>query len=245
MNFAHRVSCGVVIILAGMPRSGSTWQEAMVLSALRTLGIRVEYSGYWDYARHVNMNRTEADSYYRTERAHASAWTPESVVVYKSHEFRWDLLHLCKRHIVFTSHRCLEHMIGSMIRAWNPGILTMWKTILNDYDTWLRHGAIDMVYDTAVTHSQHAAQKIGTALARMFHKNESEYTFAAIVNNANTFVRDTYVVSADEVSRIIRNITHHPNIPFCSNLSSPTSSSSGTPSTLRAAQRKDVEDVRI
>lgn len=219
-----------------------------MLSALRTLGIRVEHSGYWDYARHVHMNRTEADSYYRMEHARMSALTSESVVVYKSHEFRLDLLHLCKRHIVFTSHRCMEHMVGSMIRAWSTGILSMWTTILHDYDMWLRHGAVDMDYDASVTHSQHAAHRIGTILASIFHKNESEYTFPSIESDANTLVHDTYVVSADVVARIVRNITRHPNIPFCSNLSSSTrtpASPSGTPSTLGAAQRKEVKKVRI
>ena len=189
------------------------------------------------------MSRAEADSYYRAEHAHTSALTPESVVVYKSHEFRSDLLHFCKRHIVFTSHRCMEHMIGSMIRAWSPSILSTWTTILHDYDMWLRHGAIDMDYDVWVAHSQRAAQRIGMTLARTFYKNESEYTFPSIVSDANTFVHDTYVVSANEIARIVRNVTRHPDISFCSNLSSPTSSSSG--GTLGAAQRKEIEKVRV
>ena len=41
-----------MVLLGGMPRSGSTWQDDMVKKGLGLLGRRPSYDAYWDYRDH-------------------------------------------------------------------------------------------------------------------------------------------------------------------------------------------------
>jgi len=211
---ASRLTCGVVIVLAGMPRSGSTWEERMVLSALDVLGVPVGHSGYWDYARHVHMSVDNATSYYRREYVAWASLTATSVVVYKSHEYRDDLAAACGgRHIVLTSHRCMEAQVRSMARAWSPASLSEWSRILDDYDRWLHAGALDMDYDAAVVDPSRTSRRIGTWLAAALNRSTTGRTFPAILSNANPNVRPRYEVN-DTALREMK-LPRHPNLRSC------------------------------
>ena len=49
--------CGLVVVEAGAPRTGSTQQAKLILTALEALGLgdKVSDAGYWDWANHEKL----------------------------------------------------------------------------------------------------------------------------------------------------------------------------------------------
>ena len=154
-----------MVLLGGMPRSGSTWQDTMVLSGLQRLGRPPAYHSYWDYPKHLShiMNDTAAQKWYAAERLAWSRLQPTSIVVYKTHEFSGAATRFCRRTAVFTTHRCFEGTLRSKIgRKWitatdamNASSLVFdVKRDLRQFAQWKRFGALDIDYDAAVAHPE-------------------------------------------------------------------------------------------
>ena len=109
--------CALMVLAAGMPRAGSTWQGKMVSSALQQLGVPAQHQNYWDYPKHTHMNRSKAAAWYANEYRAWSKLSSNAVVLYKSHEFVQDATKLCNRTAVVTIHRCLDHELKSIVGA--------------------------------------------------------------------------------------------------------------------------------
>ena len=163
MNAPHQ--CALMVLLGGMPRSGSTWQDTMVFSGLQRLGRTPDYHAYWDYPKHIShtMNDTAAEQWYAAERLAWSRLKPTSIVVYKTHEFAGAATRFCRRTAVFTTHRCFEGALRSKIgRKWitaddaiNASSLVF--NVMRDlrqFAQWKRFGALDIEYDAAVAHPE-------------------------------------------------------------------------------------------
>eukprot|EP00622_Pseudochattonella_farcimen_P002039 FR736891.1.p1 GENE.FR736891.1~~FR736891.1.p1 ORF type:complete len:238 (+),score=16.50 FR736891.1:350-1063(+) len=166
MNATKLVRCGVMIIMAGMPRTGSTWQMAMVRSAANVLNISIAHSGYWDYAAHAKMSHEKTEAYYRHEYSEWEKLTEDSVLLYKSHEYNPVIPSKCKRQIIFTSHRCLEDQLGSFVAAFKvanttDNILNVLHSSAYHYDMWRKHNALDLDYHLARQNSFLASNIIG------------------------------------------------------------------------------------
>ena len=57
-----RRECGLVVVEAGAPRTGSTQQERLINVALKELGLsdKVSDCGYYDWANHAKLDAAEA-----------------------------------------------------------------------------------------------------------------------------------------------------------------------------------------
>ena len=169
MNYTRLAArCGTMIVAAGMPRSGSTWQYAMALAALEDLGVQPEHTGYWDYAAHARMTPEAADAYYAREYAAWSNLSADAVLLYKTHEYKPMMLSLCERNIVLTQHRCIEDMMASANASWHLGsrqMLALLQDWAADYDSWRQHEVLDVNYDLLKVCPEDAATLIGTYIA--------------------------------------------------------------------------------
>ena len=168
----HR--CALMVLVAGMPRSGSTWQFHMIKRALELMGRRASHSGYWDLAKHKRMNETAAAAYYARERALWSRLAEPAVVVYKSHEFVPEATRFCRHTAVLTTHRCFEAALRSQIgRGWitaeaaaDPGYLVrVMRRDLVEFEQWKRLGALDFDYDEAARYPEESMAAIMHFLA--------------------------------------------------------------------------------
>ena len=152
----HR--CALMVLVAGMPRSGSTWQFQMVKRALEFMGRGASHAGYWDLAKHHRMTEPAAAASSARERALWRRLAGPAVVVYKSHEFAPEATRFCRHTAVLTTHRCFEAALRSQIgRGWitaeaaaNPGYLVrLMRKDLVEFEQWKRLGALDFDYDEA------------------------------------------------------------------------------------------------
>ena len=212
IDISRLKNCGVMIIMAGMPRSGSTWQYEMVKSVLKTLKISIHH-GYWDYARHIRMNNSDSRSYYRNEYKKWSTLDNKSVLLYKTHEYKPELLSVCKKNIIFTSHRCLEDELGSMYTSWHIGMksLNITYQLVKEYDMWRKHYTFDIDYDVAKTQPERTIRLIGEWL--MFNMNLSVgyLRFKPVLVEANAGIPSSK-------SQAWPNNFHtfkHPTLKFC------------------------------
>jgi len=189
LDASRLVRCGTMIILAGMPRAGSTWQQSMVFSALAQLGVPVAHRGYWDFAHHVRANATAAHAYYEREYCAWAHLSDDAVLVYKTHEFAPALAAtVCARRIVFTIHRCLDDELGSMRRGFNltaHGGEHALRVAVAHYDRWVAHGAIDMDYDEARRRPAQASALVGAHLAWRLGRDSRGAVFPAVAEEAN------------------------------------------------------------
>ena len=60
-----RRECGLVVVVAGAPRTGSTQQERLVNVALKELALtdKVSDAGYYEWAKHAKLEGAEAREY--------------------------------------------------------------------------------------------------------------------------------------------------------------------------------------
>ena len=114
------VACGHAILLAGMPRAGSTLQVQLVRKALRYLGVSAAPapSFLWNLPKHLNQTREEAAAHYAKEDAFWRHNTSAaSVLVYQMHEYDAEALRLCRKVTVLTQHRDLLDAYASAVAA--------------------------------------------------------------------------------------------------------------------------------
>ena len=149
-QYAHAVpagvTCGHAILLAGMPRAGSTLQVQLVKKALQYLGVTAAPapSFLWNLPKHLNQTREEAAALYAKED---SFWrhntSSDSVLLYQLHEFDAEALRLCRNVTVLTQHRNLLDAYGSAVSAFGMsedvsaahavGTIKLWT---RDYKAW-------------------------------------------------------------------------------------------------------------
>ena len=161
-----------MLLMTGMPRSGSTWQSAMVRSALQQLRVKVAVSGYWDMAQHVGMKPADAKRYYLREHERWRKIRPGAVLVYKSHEFRKSATAICENTTAITMRRCPEDIMRSFVRAGWLGsspepraIASTMRLYLRYHAEWLAFGALDMSYEWAVRNPKAMMDRIVGFLA--------------------------------------------------------------------------------
>ena len=171
--------CQLVVILAGMPRAGSTWEQKLVKAALAKLHLEVAHVSYWDYPKHVSMNSRDAELWYKSETNSLSRLTRNSTVLFKTHEFTEEPTKLCQHAIAFTSHRCLDDELRSAAGAgWMPAradnFANAIRTWAAAYRRWKLWGAIDVDYDQALKNPSAAFRIIIDHVAFAINVKQSE-----------------------------------------------------------------------
>ena len=167
------VTCKAAILVAGMPRSGSTLQCALVEKALEHLQVSAArpagMDAYWDGPRHGGIDgcsdgrlrpSCSASAYYASEEAGWRKLTANDVVVYKMHDYDTEALRLCSTQIVVTQHRTLLDEYTSAVTAFNmtadvaashaAGSIKIW---MENYAKWKQNapgGALDIRYEDVV-----------------------------------------------------------------------------------------------
>eukprot|EP00055_Hartaetosiga_balthica_P007058 m.23783 g.23783 ORF g.23783 m.23783 type:complete len:313 (+) comp5585_c0_seq1:129-1067(+) len=155
--------CGLVVVCAGAPRSGSTLQFGIVHEVTKTLvmlGGRLgglhsfHNAGYW--MQHVhNNNEAMGIQFEKTIRRKINEWDRNSIIIVKSHDFDEALLTLCNNYVAFTTYRDpLDVMASYVRRNWisNTAVNTMCSSvahILNRHATWARYASINTKYETS------------------------------------------------------------------------------------------------
>ena len=164
--------CRAVLVVAGLPRSGSTAQSRLLAHALHQLRQQPVDLGYWAWEQHARWNSsrrqwllpTRAESSW-TANWTASQWQrlqPSSLVTYKSHEFDGSLAHaMCDRSVVLLTSRCLEDMLGSWVRVgWAEPRLRSLRPLLLDaaahYAMWKAVGALEIRHEEMRAHPEQA-----------------------------------------------------------------------------------------
>ena len=121
--FATNPQCRLAIIMAGVPRGGSTAQLRWLRTALHTLGVTEAHHSYWNFHWHDPTahfpNGTRA--YVAALNATVASFGNDDVVLFKTHEYDPRLWSMCRQQVVFTTHRNPVDMMRSANRAgWFP-----------------------------------------------------------------------------------------------------------------------------
>jgi len=156
------VTCKAAIFVAGMPRTGSTLQLALVLRALQHLQVSVKgnSAAFWNQPRHAGWDAAAASSYYAQVDSMWKGLTADDVVVYKTHNFDGEALRLCSTQIVVTQHRNLLDEYTSAVTAFNmtadvavshaAGSIKIWMADYRDWKQNATEGALDVRYEDVV-----------------------------------------------------------------------------------------------
>ena len=216
MDASKLVQCGAVIILAGMPRTGSTWQMEMVKSVANALNVTIEHSGYWDYAKHIGMDAKDAKRYYESEYQQWAKLRPDSVIAYKSHEFDSTLVSKCQKQVIFTSHRCLEDELGSASKSWNVSTKVFLNNIVHEYTMWKKYNTLDMDYDNARKHPHLAINMVGFWLALSLNISIPPHVkFDPVLMEANPGIPSSTASLDTPTTMSLRQHFKHPVLRFC------------------------------
>jgi hypothetical protein len=181
--FEHPPSgaCGTMLMMAGMARSGSTWQRQLVESALKYLDVSYVDGGYWDFPQHVHHSVEEARKEYKERRQFLEGLSNDSIILYKSHEFVPKAINLCRKTIVFTCHRCVE---GAILSAAGLGwtdlnnasyIAERLSKSIDNYAAWKQFGALDIDYDVSKEQPMQTLQLIVDYLALHLDVSAKKY----------------------------------------------------------------------
>eukprot|EP00306_Pavlova_sp_CCMP459_P006363 CAMPEP_0185163050 /NCGR_PEP_ID=MMETSP1139-20130426/7456_1 /TAXON_ID=298111 /ORGANISM="Pavlova sp., Strain CCMP459" /LENGTH=271 /DNA_ID=CAMNT_0027728399 /DNA_START=76 /DNA_END=891 /DNA_ORIENTATION=+ len=137
------LGCRLVVIAAGMARSGSTLQERLLEAALTWLRVRVHMKGYWELYRHnsrilLKSNPEQLQSMASSFAKRLNNLTSNAVVLFKSHEYDGRLVRLCRKHLVFTSHRHPIEVLISRASLWglNKEPLVVLRRTLSRHACW-------------------------------------------------------------------------------------------------------------
>ena len=97
-----------------------------------------------------------------------ASWTRDTVVLYKSHEYKPELLNLCSRSVVLMTHAsCIERAVRSVvaarfIEADRDAVFGHLRIAFDDMFAWRQHAALDQGLDELL------ADPVG-ALAAVYH----------------------------------------------------------------------------
>lgn len=126
-----RLNCSLVVISAGIPRSGSTMQDtllAMAIGLVRGPG-RGPLKMFWNYHWHASHKLNNSSQVYTASSERLNHLPPGSVVLMKTHQYDERLVKLCNAYIAFTTHRHPVEMIKSASGAgW--GTMRNWRPFL-------------------------------------------------------------------------------------------------------------------
>lgn len=172
----QRQECGLVVVEAGAPRAGSTQQFRLIHLALSELGLadKVSDAGYYEWPEHAKLDaraarahnqelevwaRREGIRVLRICVADAPAqrkmanWTRDTVVLYKSHEYKPALLRLCDKAVTLITHgSCIERTVRSVvaarfIEANRDAVVGHLHLAFEDLFKWKQHAALDQGLD--------------------------------------------------------------------------------------------------
>ena len=149
--------CALALVAAGFKRTGSTMQEGLVRHALRQLCLPIAATDYWEAPIHVNQAAAPSLAAFQKVMDRRHVWSdPNAVLLYKSHQFKQNLLGVCRQTIIFTSHRCVRDVVASGIavgwtsaRATPQSVVKFFTNSLAEYERWKLVGALDIGYEMA------------------------------------------------------------------------------------------------
>ena len=152
--FVTPTRCRLLVIAAGMQRSGSTLQAVLAAKALEFLGVK-EYSvAYWNYFLHNMANLTRDDMLKHHDRQQRLIRSmnndTNAIAIFKTHQYDPILLGFCRNQLLLTTHRDLRHTVASIQNAaWASNEKEMADIIdenVGNYECWKMHGPIDVEY---------------------------------------------------------------------------------------------------
>ena len=115
-RFERPPNCKLVVIVAGMPRTGSTLLIELVHDAVRQAlsqsGLKVVNISYWRLDRHLGTKGGQAVNWRPTELPDDT-----DVIVTKTHEYDSEVLGLCERNLVILSSREPAAQVTSVANA--------------------------------------------------------------------------------------------------------------------------------
>jgi len=158
--------CRLGVVVAGLPRSGSSTQYNMTIEITRGLFSDEEHfhSLYWDFHKHMRLKPKYVDQHLIRTQAKLLRMGEDDVVVTKCHEYKPQLLRLCRKTVVLLSRRNLIESARSIIKAnWLSGkrfeefsseeysarIRGFLEASINRYECWKQHSdlAIEVEFE--------------------------------------------------------------------------------------------------
>jgi hypothetical protein len=140
LRYNASASCGLAIISAGAPRSGSTAQHSFIQRAVGELRpLRPEITGFWNWHLKANWPQAKAEAHVANTNRRLRATTGENVVIYKSHSFNRELAQLCGRQLVFTMRRDVFSLALSLGRTWgvrDQHVVSYISSAFSNYACW-------------------------------------------------------------------------------------------------------------
>lgn len=165
-------ACRHIVLLAGMPRAGSTLQELLATRALELLGAAPAIRAYWDWPKHVSMSQRDSKRAYHKEERLWAKLRQNSTVLYKSHEYAAEAIGFCSHTHVLTCHRQLLHEFISAVGGFGLSLdeETARRFVTGsaaEYSQWREvAGALDQRYEDMEAQLQRSYGQIVRWLAR-------------------------------------------------------------------------------
>lgn len=184
----------------------------LVHLSLNTLGVHYHEKDYWNWPVHAHLPADEAKLWYETELKEWASYTPDDVVLYKSHEYNSTLLTLCAKSLVLLSHPgCIERVLRSVVAAkfippdegWVTGHLDI---VLHDFERWSRHATVDISNEALKASPLHTAAIVHHAVAMALNRPYAVRDFSqdakALTDQSNKEI--PHRENSAEVNRRIR-----------------------------------------
>mmetsp|Transcript_19776 Transcript_19776/g.64294 ORF Transcript_19776/g.64294 Transcript_19776/m.64294 type:complete len:284 (+) Transcript_19776:44-895(+) len=144
-------ACRVAFILAGAPRSGSTYVWKITNEILESIGFNPTYTGYYRYDIHTHMSRAKSEEFVRETQELWSNFTNRSILVLKSHEYREELLtDYCDQSLVLTGYRNLSAVAASALRlGWfqAPALRRFLSDYTRNHHCWAAHSSFNIAFE--------------------------------------------------------------------------------------------------
>ena len=180
-----------MVIAAGMPRSGSTWIQSMMEHFLSINKLSFGQR-YFNNPLHVHLSEEKSVKWYIRE---LQLWATENIFIYKSHAFEPELLNICDKTLVITSHRTLDQVALSKLNVgWVSNGLKALNGIHTDYNNyakWLEVGALDIDYDRAILNKKGTYVYLANKLAQFLDKRTYVRTAPSLHKQANVAIQST------------------------------------------------------
>jgi len=170
-EFSFYNKCNM-IIAAGMPRTGSTWVYTMINAIILAYGKKIAFNSYWKAPERLKYSPERTQSFYKRENAAWAKYGLDDFFIYKSHEFKPELVNRCENTLIFTSSRYIDKIALSKLNAgWLTDPLAAILGTQQDMVTfhkWKAHGAIVYNYDTAIINKTETLLSLEQNIANKF-----------------------------------------------------------------------------
>lgn len=162
--FETTKKCSLALVAAGFPRSGSTLQMALLEAAGSMIVDKSMITTHWNAHLHDPRCRpgnielkdnlvycNELQSTYAAQIIKLKNFAAPSIILVKPHEFDTQILKLCQKRIILTTHRNLLDVaesaymlkwIGSL-----DGLFQLLDASIRDHECWKMAGAVDIPYE--------------------------------------------------------------------------------------------------